>query len=105
MDMPIELDNRTMTHFEGYRVQHHTSRGPGSGGRARPPGHYPVRDDALSAWISVKTPPSTPPLAAQKGHPRDPKTFSRGELERLTRRCTNEIGVIAGPKKTSQHPM
>ena len=75
MDMPIELDNRTMTHFEGYRVQHHTSRGPGSGGRARPLGHYPVRDDALSAWMSVETPPSTSPLAAQKGASARPQDF------------------------------
>ena len=30
VDVPIELDNGTMAHFEGYRVQHNTSRGPGT---------------------------------------------------------------------------
>jgi glutamate dehydrogenase (NAD(P)+) len=32
VDVPIELDNGTMAPFEGYRVQHNTSRGPGKGG-------------------------------------------------------------------------
>ena len=29
VDVPIHLDNGTIAHFEGYRVQHNTSRGPG----------------------------------------------------------------------------
>ena len=28
VDVPIELDNGTIAHFEGYRVQHNVSRGP-----------------------------------------------------------------------------
>jgi glutamate dehydrogenase (NAD(P)+) len=32
VDVPIELDNGSIAHFEGYRVQHNTSRGPGKGG-------------------------------------------------------------------------
>jgi len=32
VDVPIELDNGTIAHFEGYRVQHNLSRGPGKGG-------------------------------------------------------------------------
>ena len=32
VDVPIELDNGTVAHFEGYRVQHNMSRGPGKGG-------------------------------------------------------------------------
>ena len=31
VDVPIQLDNGTVAHFEGYRVQHNTSRGPGKG--------------------------------------------------------------------------
>jgi glutamate dehydrogenase (NAD(P)+) len=47
-----------------------------------------------------------PPFGGAKGGIRvDPKALSPDELEKLTRRCTNEIGVIVGPKKTSQHPM
>src|SRR3546814_3198653 len=32
VDITIELDNGTIAHLEGYRVQHNTSRGPGTGG-------------------------------------------------------------------------
>ncbi|MBC7503251.1 MAG: Glu/Leu/Phe/Val dehydrogenase, partial [Herminiimonas sp.] len=32
VDVPIERDDGTIAHFEGYRVQHNTSRGPGKGG-------------------------------------------------------------------------
>ena len=32
VDVPIELDNGTIAHYEGYRVQHNLSRGPGKGG-------------------------------------------------------------------------
>src|SRR3546814_7532945 len=53
-DLPIELDNGTIAHFEGYRVQHNTSRGPGKGGVRF---HQDVTLSevmALSAWMSVK---------------------------------------------------
>jgi glutamate dehydrogenase (NAD(P)+) len=32
VDVPIRLDDGTVAHFEGYRIQHNTSRGPGKGG-------------------------------------------------------------------------
>src|SRR5260363_41806 len=32
VDIPVELDDGTIAHFEGYRIQHNTSRGPGKGG-------------------------------------------------------------------------
>jgi glutamate dehydrogenase (NAD(P)+) len=34
----------------------------------------------------------------------DPKTLSRGELERMTRRYTSEIGIIIGPNKDIPAP-
>ncbi|MEY5028743.1 MAG: hypothetical protein RLZ63_1058, partial [Pseudomonadota bacterium] len=54
VDIPIELDNGTVAHFEGYRVQHNLSRGPGKGGVRF---HQDVTLSevmALSAWMSVK---------------------------------------------------
>jgi glutamate dehydrogenase (NAD(P)+) len=42
VDVPIELDNGSIAHFEGYRVQHNTSRGPGKGGVRF---HQDVRSD------------------------------------------------------------
>ncbi|CAN7185517.1 Glu/Leu/Phe/Val dehydrogenase [Caballeronia sp. dw_19] len=98
VDCPIELDNGTVTHFEGYRVQHNMSRGPGKGGVRY---HQDVTLSevmALSAWMSVKNAAVNVPYGGAKGGIRvDPRTLSRGELERLTRRYTSEIGIIIGP--------
>ena len=105
VDVPIELDNGTMAHFEGYRVQHNTSRGPGKGGVRF---HQDVTLSevmALSAWMSVKNAAVNLPFGGAKGGIRvDPKTLSRGELERLTRRYTSEIGIIIGPTKDIPAP-
>ncbi len=105
VDVPIELDNGTMAHFEGYRVQHNTSRGPGKGG-VRFHQHVTLSEVmALSAWMSVKNAAVNLPFGGAKGGIRvDPKILSRGELERLTRRYTSEIGIIIGPTKDIPAP-
>jgi glutamate dehydrogenase (NAD(P)+) len=105
VDVPIELDNGTMAHFEGYRVQHNTSRGPGKGG-VRFHSEVTLSEVmALSAWMSVKNAAVNLPYGGAKGGIRvDPQTLSRGELERLTRRYTSEIGVIIGPTKDIPAP-
>jgi glutamate dehydrogenase (NAD(P)+) len=98
VDVPIELDNGTIAHFEGYRVQHNTSRGPGKGGVRY---HQDVTLSevmALSAWMSIKNAAVNVPYGGAKGGIRvDPRELSRGELERVTRRYTSEIGIIIGP--------
>ena len=105
VDVPIEMDNGTIAHFEGYRVQHNTSRGPGKGGVRF---HQDVTLSevmALSAWMSIKNAAVNVPYGGAKGGIRvDPKKLSRGELERLTRRYTSEIGIIIGPTKDIPAP-
>lgn len=105
VDVPIELDNGTIAHFEGYRVQHNTSRGPGKGGVRF---HQDVTLSevmALSAWMSIKNAAVNVPYGGAKGGIRvDPKKLSRGELERLTRRYTSEIGLVIGPTKDIPAP-
>ena len=105
VDVPIELDNGTIAHYEGYRVQHNLSRGPGKGGVRF---HQDVTLSevmALSAWMSVKTAAVNVPYGGAKGGIRvNPKTLSRSELERITRRYTSEIGVIIGPHKDIPAP-
>ncbi|VVE28874.1 Glu/Leu/Phe/Val family dehydrogenase [Pandoraea anhela] len=105
VDCPIELDNGTIAHFEGYRVQHNTSRGPGKGGVRF---HQDVTLSevmALSAWMSVKNAAVNVPYGGAKGGIRvDPRKLSRGELERLTRRYTSEINIIIGPTKDIPAP-
>jgi glutamate dehydrogenase/leucine dehydrogenase len=58
---------------------------------------------ALSAWMTVKNAAVNVPYGGAKGGIRvDPKTLSRGELQRLTRRYTSEISLIIGPTRTSR---
>ncbi|MBK5204226.1 MAG: Glu/Leu/Phe/Val dehydrogenase [Polaromonas sp.] len=105
VDVPIHMDDGTVAHFEGYRVQHNVSRGPGKGGVRF---HQDVTLSevmALSAWMSIKNAAVNVPYGGAKGGIRvDPKTLSRGELERMTRRYTSEIGIIIGPNKDIPAP-
>ena len=77
VDVPIELDNGTIAHYEGYRVQHNLSRGPGKGGVRF---HQDVTLSevmALSAWMSVKNAAVNVPYGGAKGGLRvAPKTTS-----------------------------
>jgi glutamate dehydrogenase (NAD(P)+) len=105
VDVPIQLDDGRVTHFEGYRVQHNTSRGPGKGGVRF---HQDVTLSevmALSAWMSVKNAAVNVPYGGAKGGIRvDPKKLSRSELQRMTRRYTSEIGILLGPDKDIPAP-
>ena len=105
VDVPIEMDDGTIAHFEGYRVQHNLSRGPGKGGVRF---HQDVTLSevmALSAWMSIKNAAVNVPYGGAKGGIRvDPRKLSTAELERLTRRYTNEIGILIGPSKDIPAP-
>ncbi|MBQ1762573.1 MAG: Glu/Leu/Phe/Val dehydrogenase [Aquincola sp.] len=105
VDIPIELDNGTVAHFEGYRVQHNLSRGPGKGGVRYHPDVTLEEVMALSAWMTVKTAAVNLPYGGAKGGIRiDPKQYSRKEIERVTRRYTSEIGIIIGPQQDIPAP-
>jgi glutamate dehydrogenase (NAD(P)+) len=98
VDVPIEMDDGSIAHFEGYRVQHNLSRGPGKGGVRFHPDVTLEEVMALSAWMTVKTAAVNLPYGGAKGGIRlDPKKLSHKELERVTRRYTSEIGIIIGP--------
>ncbi|MCH7336389.1 Glu/Leu/Phe/Val dehydrogenase [Acinetobacter sp. NIPH 2699] len=99
VDVPIVMDDGSIRHFEGYRVQHNLSRGPGKGGIRY---HHDVELNevmALSAWMTIKTAVLNLPFGGAKGGVRvNPKELSPRELERLTRRFTSEISSIIGPQ-------
>ena len=105
VDIPIELDDGTVAHFEGYRVQHNLSRGPGKGGVRYHPDVTLEEVMALSAWMSIKNAAVNLPYGGAKGGIRvDPKKLSVKELERMTRRYTSEIGIIIGPQQDIPAP-
>ena len=105
VDVPIELDDGSVAHFEGFRVQHNLSRGPGKGGVRYHPDVTLEEVMALAAWMSVKNAAVNLPFGGAKGGVRvDPKRLSNKELERMTRRYTSEIGIIIGPQQDIPAP-
>ncbi|MFZ4650947.1 MAG: Glu/Leu/Phe/Val family dehydrogenase, partial [Rubrivivax sp.] len=105
VDVPIEMDDGTVAHFEGFRVQHSLTRGPGKGGVRYHPDVTLEEVMALAAWMSIKNAAVNLPYGGAKGGIRvDPKTLSRRELEKLTRRYTSEIGIIIGPHQDIPAP-
>ena len=105
VDVPIELDDGRVAHFEGFRVQHNLSRGPGKGGVRFHPDVTLEEVMALAAWMTIKNAAVNLPYGGAKGGVRvDPSALSRKELERLTRRYTSEIGLIIGPEKDIPAP-
>ncbi|MDO9202646.1 MAG: Glu/Leu/Phe/Val dehydrogenase [Hydrogenophaga sp.] len=105
VDVPIHLDDGSVAHFEGYRVQHNTSRGPGKGGVRFHQNVTLSEVMALSAWMSIKNAAVNVPYGGAKGGIRvDPRQLTIGELERVTRRYTSEIGIIIGPTKDIPAP-
>lgn len=105
VDVPIIMDDGSIQHFEGYRVQHNLSRGPGKGGIRFHPEVELNEVMALSAWMTIKTAVLNLPFGGAKGGVRvDPRKLSARELERLTRRYTSEIAHIIGPQKDIPAP-
>ncbi len=105
VDVPIHRDDGSLVHFEGYRVQHNVSRGPGKGGVRFHPDVTLNEVMALSGWMTIKNAALNLPYGGAKGGIRlDPGVLSRGELERATRRYTSEIGILLGPTRDIPAP-
>ncbi|MCE4540026.1 Glu/Leu/Phe/Val dehydrogenase [Pelomonas sp. P7] len=105
VDIPIEMDNGTIAHYEGFRVQHSLTRGPGKGGVRYHPDVTLEEVMALSAWMTIKNAAVNLPYGGAKGGIRlDPALLSMKELEKVTRRYTSEIGIIIGPNQDIPAP-
>jgi glutamate dehydrogenase (NAD(P)+) len=105
VDVPIEMDDGSVAHFEAFRVQHNLSRGPGKGGVRYHPDVTLEEVMALAAWMTVKNAAVNLPYGGAKGGVRcDPTRLSLKELERVTRRYTSEIGIVIGPQQDIPAP-
>jgi glutamate dehydrogenase (NAD(P)+) len=103
--IPVRRDDGSLAHFEGYRVHHNLSRGPGKGGVRFHPDVSMNEVMALSGWMTIKNAVLNLPFGGAKGGVRvDPASLSTAELERLTRRYTSEIGMLIGPNKDIPAP-
>lgn len=105
VSIPVEMDDGSVKVFEGYRVQHSSSRGPCKGGIRY---HQDANIDevkALSAWMSFKCAVANIPYGGAKGAIKvDPSKLSKSELKRLTRRYTAMILPLIGPEKDIPAP-
>jgi len=98
-NFPVRMDDGTYKVFTGHRVQFNMARGPCKGGIRYHPQVTLDEVRALAAWMTWKCAVVNIPYGGAKGGVIcDPKHMSKGELERLTRRYTSEIGGIIGPE-------
>ncbi|MFZ9856573.1 MAG: Glu/Leu/Phe/Val family dehydrogenase [Limisphaerales bacterium] len=99
VSVPVRMDDGSTRVFAGYRVQHHLSLGPTKGGIRY---HSKVELGevaALAMWMSWKCALAGLPYGGAKGGVAvDPCALTAGELERLTRRYTQELIGFIGPQ-------
>jgi glutamate dehydrogenase (NAD(P)+) len=97
--VPVRLDDGRVEVFSGFRVQHHLSLGPTKGGMRYHPEVALGEVAALAMWMSWKCALTGLPYGGAKGGVAcDPAKLSQHELERLTRRFTQEIIPFIGPQ-------
>jgi glutamate dehydrogenase (NAD(P)+) len=103
--IPVNMDNGQLEVFTGYRVQHSIARGPAKGGVRYAPDVTLDEVRALASWMTWKCAVVNIPFGGAKGGIIcDPKSMSRGELERMTRRYTAELIEFIGPEKDVPAP-
>jgi glutamate dehydrogenase (NAD(P)+) len=97
--LPIHRDDGSTQVFSGYRVQHHLTLGPTKGGLRFHPDVALGEVAALAMWMSWKCALTGLPYGGAKGGIAcDPTQLSKAELERLTRRYTQEMMPFIGPQ-------
>lgn len=99
LHFPVKMDTGEVKIFTGYRVQHNNALGPYKGGLR----YHPTVDvedaKALAMWMTWKTSLAGLPYGGAKGGIQiDPREYSIGELERITRRFTYALGENIGPE-------
>ena len=105
VSVPVRMDDGSTRVFNGYRVQHSLTSGPSKGGLRYHPSVDLGEVAALSMWMSWKCGIMNLPFGGAKGGITcDPEALSIGEKERLTRRFTEEVLSIIGPRMDVMAP-
>ncbi len=103
--VPLERDDGTTEVYTAYRAHHDDVRGPYKGGLRYHPGVTQEECVGLAMWMTWKCALMYIPFGGGKGGiVVDPKTLSRGEKERLTRRLAQELRPVIGPMKDIPAP-
>ena len=105
VSFPVQMDNGKTQNFDGFRVLHNDSRGPGKGGIRFHPNVSLEEVQALAAWMTWKTAVVGIPMGGAKGGVIcNPKEMSQQELERLSRGFIKEIAPHIGVDKDIPAP-
>lgn len=98
VSIPVRMDDGSTRMFLGTRVQHSLTAGPGKGGLRYAPNVDVGEVTALAMLMSWKCGLANLPFGGAKGGVNcNPREMSIGELERLTRRLTQELTPFIGP--------
>ncbi len=105
VSVPVVMDNGETRVFEGYRIQHSTSRGPAKGGIRFHPDVNLDEVKALAAWMTFKCAVVNIPYGGGKGGVVcNPNELSERELRAITRRFTAAIAPLIGPDQDIPAP-
>jgi glutamate dehydrogenase (NAD(P)+) len=105
VSVPVRMDDGRTEVFIGYRVQHSLTSGPSKGGLRYHPNVDLGEVAALAMWMSWKCGIMNLPFGGAKGGICvDPAALTVGERERLTRRFTEEVLNIIGPRQDVMAP-
>lgn len=105
VSVPVRMDDGHTEMFTGYRVQHSLTSGPSKGGLRYHPSVDLGEVGALAMWMSWKCGIMNLPFGGAKGGICcDPVALSIGERERMTRRFTEEVLSIIGPRQDVMAP-
>jgi len=105
ISIPVKMDDGSIKIFEGYRVEYNNALGPYKGGIRYHEDTEINEVKALAFWMSIKCAVAGIPMGGGKGGITvDPKTLSKGELERLSRGWVKRLADILGPKKDVPAP-
>jgi glutamate dehydrogenase (NAD(P)+) len=105
VSIPIRMEDGHTENFIGYRVQHSLTSGPSKGGLRYHPSVDLGEVAALAMWMSWKCGIMNLPFGGAKGGIAcDPLQMTNTELERLTRRFTEEVLQVIGPRMDVMAP-
>lgn len=105
VQIPVRMDNGEIEVFTGFRVQHNGARGPYKGGIRYHPKADIEEVRGLASLMTWKTALADLPYGGAKGGVQvDPKQLSENELNRLTRRYTQNIEHLIGPNRDIPAP-
>ena len=105
VSVPVVMDDGSTRVFEGYRIQHSTSRGPAKGGIRFHPAVNNDEVKALAAWMTFKCAVVNIPYGGGKGGVVcDPNELSENEIRAITRRYTAAIAPLIGPEQDIPAP-